>query len=181
MSHNPTPFKCLISKEEIDNKVALLAEQLNSIYKGHSVVIVAVLKGAICLLVDLMRQLTFDPQTAFIQASSYGLGGQERGELTIYEIGSLDVTGKDVLLIDDILDSGLTLQAIATKLKEKEPRSLKSAVLLTKKGAQMTSFSPDYSLFEVGDQFVIGYGLDYKEKYRNLPAIYLWEQQGEEQ
>ncbi len=169
--HQPK-FEELISEKEITQAVAELAECLNEEYYGRTLVIVSVLKGSVCFLVDLIRQLDCDVEINFIQASSYGERGTERGTLTISSVKDLDLKGKDVLLLDDIFDSGSTLSRIANELKQAQPKTLKSAVLLSKKIRRLTDLIPDYTLFEIDDHFVIGYGLDYKEKYRNLPSIY---------
>lgn len=176
MNSKSPPFETLITEQEIAQKIADLAKRLNETHLSSSLTIVAVLKGAIPFLWDLMRKLRCDVEVEFIQASSYGKRGKERGVLTLTAVGQLDLKGKDVLLIDDILDSGSTLSTIAEEIKKLGPKSLKTAVLLSKKIVRKTPFIPDYSLFEIEDHFVVGYGLDYKEKYRNLPAIYKLEE-----
>lgn len=131
---------------------------------------VAVLKGALLFTADLIRHLDIPYTVDFIQAKSYH--GTERGELTLIGMEQLHIQNKDVILIDDIFDSGTTLTTIHARLLEKKPRSLKSLVLLSKQVTRKTDYKPDYSLFEVENQFVIGYGLDYNEHYRGLQGIY---------
>lgn len=165
-------FEILIAEKVIASAVAEFADTLNEAYYDSTVTLVGVLKGAVPFLGDLMRRLECDVEIGFIQASSYGHRGTQRGELTISTPCSLDLKGKDVLILDDIFDSGRTLSAIASELKKQRPKTLKTAVLLSKNVLRSTDFAPDFTLFEIDDHFVIGYGLDYKEKYRNLPAIY---------
>lgn len=177
LNHKSPSFEEIISQEAIEEAVLELADCLNEEYSGGPpLILIAVLKGAFCFLADLMRRLNIDTEITFIQASSYGNLGTQRGALTIQEIMPLDITGKDVLILDDIFDSGSTLEAIASYLRKKKPATLKTAVLLTKKIVRNTPFRPNYSLFEVEDDFVVGYGLDYKEHYRHLPAIYKLEE-----
>lgn len=173
-SFPPPHLKRLISPEEIAQKVAVYGKKITQEYQGRSLVIVALLKGAFPLLADLIRQIALPLEIGFLQASSYGQRGTKRGELTLYEVGSLDLKGKELLIVDDIFDSGATLEKVATHLSQQQPASLKSLVLLTKKNKIAPSFSPTYALFEIEDDFVVGYGLDYKELYRNLSGIYRW-------
>ena len=172
MSPKTSRFETLISDKEIARGVSDLADCLNEEYCSSTLTLIAVLKGAVPFLSDLMRQLTCDVEIGFVQAGSYGERGTQRGDLTLTTVGSLNLKGKDVLLLDDIFDSGNTLSAIVSELNKHHPHTLKTAVLLSKKVLRKTDLIPDYTLFEVDDHFVIGYGLDYKEKYRNLPAIY---------
>lgn len=168
-------FQELISEELIAQRVALVAEELSQEYRGRPLVVVAVLKGALCLLTDLIKKMDIPLEVAFIQASSYK-GGTTRGKLTIHEVGSCDFKGKDLLLIDDICDSGATLKGISEALKEKQPASLKTLVLLKKNLPREPFLIPDRALFEIEDLFVVGYGLDYQEKLRNLPSIYVYKE-----
>ena len=130
------------------------------------------LKGAICISADLIRHLKVPVQIEFIKASSYGQNGTERGALTIQGVEKLDLTSKNILVVDDIFDTGHTMSGIIAQLQERNPKSLKSLVLLQKKVPRQIAYLPDYSLFEIENRFVIGYGLDYKEYYRELPGIY---------
>lgn len=162
----------LISQENIAEKIKEVAHFLNKEYENREVTIIIVMKGAICLAADLIRHLTFAFGIECIKASSYGHGGIVRGELAIQGIENLDLTSKDILVIDDIFDSGSTMKAIIDKLQILRPKTLKSLVLLLKKVPRKTEYLPDYVLFEVENLFVVGYGLDYKERYRGLPGIY---------
>ena len=172
MNPKAPQFETLISEKEIARGISELSSCLNEEYFSSSLVLIAVLKGAVPFLCDLMRQLDCDVEIGFLQASSYGERGTQRGDLTLTTPSPLNLKGKDVLILDDIFDSGSTLSAIVSELKKYHPNTLKTAVLLSKKVPRKTDLIPDYTLFEIDDHFVIGYGLDYKEKYRNLPAIY---------
>ena len=171
---NKTP-QLLISEERIQKRVHEVARLLDQYYQGEELVLVAVMKGAICIAADLLRALKTPTILECVQASSYGQKGAMRGELTIHGYEKLDLASKHVLLVDDIFDTGHTLTQILSRLEEKQPRSLKSLVLLSKEVNRSFSYEPDYVLFSVENLFVIGWGLDYKEHYRGLPGIYTFE------
>lgn len=165
-------MELLISQEEITQKLQQTAQALEAEYQGEELTIVMVMKGAVCVAVDLMRELNLSTDLEYIKASSYGQKGEQRGELTITGLERLNLKDKNVLVVDDIFDSGLTMERIVAKLAEKQPKSLKSLVLLMKNVSHATTYRPDYVLFDIEDRFVIGYGLDFKEKYRNLKGVY---------
>ena len=167
------PLQLMISEEEIIERIEKAALQINEEYAGEPLVVVAVLKGSFLLLADLVKRLRLPLSVEFLKASSYGARGTERGELIVDETRHLDLQGKNVLLIDDIFDSGMTLSTLVQRLQAHAPKTLKTLVLLFKKSPKATSYRPDFSLFEIDDRFVIGYGLDYKERYRELPGIYV--------
>jgi hypoxanthine phosphoribosyltransferase len=131
-----------------------------------------VMKGAVCATADLMRNLKTPVQLEYVKASSYGQNGVNSGKLTLVGIENLDLKGKNVLLVDDILDTGNTMTNIIELLKEKQPKTIKSFVAFVKKVDRKTSYLPDYALFEIENRFIVGYGLDYKERYRGLSGIY---------
>ncbi len=164
----------LISQEAILKKIAQVAQEIQKDFQSDEIVIVMIMKGAICLVADLIRHLTTACQLESIHASSYGTNGIKQGALTIRGIENLNLKDKRVLIVDDIFDTGHTLTSIIAELKKLKPKTLKSLVLLSKKKQRKSSFLPDYVLFEIDDEFVVGYGLDYKEKYRNLPGIYIF-------
>ncbi len=167
-----TQLDLLISADEITTRLEEIGEILNREYKGKELTLVMIMKGAICLAADLIRRLQMPHSVEFIQCQSYGMRGTSPGDLKITGLDSLDLKEKEVLLIDDIYDSGNTLSRAYAELKEKKPVSLKSLVLLSKNVPHQADYLPDHVLFEIEDRFVIGYGLDYKEYYRGLPAIY---------
>ncbi len=165
-------MELLISSEEISHKIREVAEILNEEYRDQELTVLVTLKGAICISADLIRHLTVPVKIEFIKASSYGQNGKERGALTIQGVDQLDLTSENILVIDDIFDTGHTMSGIIAQLQERNPKSLKSLVLLQKKVPRQISYLPDYTLFDIENRFVIGYGLDYKEYYRELPGIY---------
>ncbi len=165
----------LISMDEIQDKIAKVVVQLEADYKDQEIVVVMIMKGAICLVADLIRAISLPCVVESIQASSYGAHGKTRGNLQIKGIESLDLFSKNVLLVDDIFDSGNTLFQVHQALAEKKPKSLKSLVLLSKNVSDL-EYQPDYILFSIENRFVVGYGLDYKEYYRGLKGIYLFKE-----
>lgn len=162
----------LIPPGDIEEKVQEVAQELNSEYQGKKLTVLAVMKGGIFLASDLMRHLTMPFTLECIKASSYGQNGTTRGELTITGIDKIDLTGKDVLVIDDIFDSGHTMSGIVSKLAARNPNSIKTIVLVMKDVPRTVNYRPDYTLFTIPNRFVVGYGLDYKEYFRGLPGVY---------
>jgi hypoxanthine phosphoribosyltransferase len=169
-----TDLEVLISAEEIKSKLLEISKQLNEEYKGQEVTLVMVLKGAVCLVADLMRLLEFPVKLECVVASSYGTRGTERGDLHISGIQDLQVEGKHVLLVDDVFQTGNTLLRLVSDLKERRCKTVKSLVLLFKDIPRDISYEPDYFLFKIGDPFVVGYGMDYIELYRELPGIHIF-------
>lgn len=165
-------IELLISSEEISHKIAEVAATINEEYRGEELAIIMVMKGAICVSVDLMRHLEIPFTVDYIKASSYGQQGTQRGELVLKGIEKIDLKDKHVLVVDDIFDSGHTMSTIVNSLQKKQMKSLKTLVLLLKNVPREISYLPDYILFHIENRFVIGYGLDYKEFYRGLPGIY---------
>ncbi len=161
-------LKPLIDPQEIAQKIKDVARQIDADYKEKDLVILAVLKGSICLVADLMRALTTPFCLETVQCSSYR--GRKRGELQIFGLERLKIKGRDLLIVDDMYDSGQTMQRLTAALKELHPRSIRSLVLLEKKSSN--GDRPHYALFQVESCFVIGYGLDEDERYRGLPGIY---------
>lgn len=157
----------LISKDQIDERIQTVAKQINEKYTDLTVVVV--LKGGVMVGVDLLRHLTINTDIEFIRCKSYE--GTKRGELFIENLNQLDLHGKDVLVVDDILDSGKTISSVMEAMATKGCRSLASLVLLEKQVPHVTEYCPDYTLFSIPDKFVVGYGLDFDEMYRNLPNI----------
>lgn len=168
----PLEKKLLISASQINKKLQDIAHTLNQNYREKEVVIITVLKGSLIFTADLIRLLSFPVIIQTITCKSYGMSGKVPGKLEILGLDTLDVMGKDILIVEDIFDSGNTLASVAKELQYKKPKTLTTLTLLHKKIKRETSFLPDYSLFEIENKFVIGYGLDYKELHRNLPDIY---------
>jgi len=162
----------LIPEEAIAKKVNEIAHLLNQEYAKKELVLVGILKGSICLIADLIRHLEISFRLEFVQAASYGMGGTHQKELELIGFDRLDLSDKEVLLIDDIYDSGKTLSAAFHILETKHPKSLETLVLLKKKVSHKGDILPTYVCFDIENHFVVGYGLDYKEKFRGLEAIY---------
>ena len=164
-------LRVLLSEDEIREKVRELGGKITADYKNSNLMLVTVLKGAVVFLADLMRQIDVPAEIDFMVVSSYGSGVKSSG--VVKSVKDLDVplAGKDILIVEDILDSGLTLSYIKELLESRGPRSIRIATLLDKPSRRKVDLQADYIGFSVPDEFVIGYGLDYDEKYRNLPYI----------
>lgn len=170
-----TPPKVLISREQIEARIAELAAEINRDYAGSDKLIaVGVLKGSVFFLVDLLKRLEVPVAVDFFQTSSYG-NSTEAGEVRIRKDLDLSIRGSDVLLIEDIVDTGYTLRTILDLLKFRGARTVKLCALLDKPSRRRTPVPIDYKGFSIEDQFVIGYGLDFDERYRNLPYIGIYQ------
>ena len=160
----------LISRTQIHRRVRELAKQIESDFAGRDLVVVSLLNGTVMFLADLIRSLDMPLRLDFIGVSSYGSGTVSR-ELVFTKELRLDVRDRDVLLVDDILDTGKTLTTVISKLQKLRPRQIKTCVLLNKPARRVENVQADYAGFEIPDLFVVGYGLDYAERYRNLPFV----------
>ena len=160
----------LISAEEIQRKVAEMGRQISADYAGKEPVFVGVLKGCFIFMSDLMRNVDINCTMDFMAVSSYS-GTSTTGAVKINKDLSEDIEGRDVIIVEDILDSGITLSYLKGYLLNRKPASIKIATLMDKPARRRADVYADYSCFEVPDAFVVGYGLDYDEKYRNLPYI----------
>ena len=162
-------MKTLLDEQALNQGVEKMAQQINDAYGDRPLTIVGVLTGSVVLMADLIRKLKMPLRVGVVQTSSYA--GTERGKLSINTEMMLDITGQDVLLIDDIFDTGNTLQEVTQLISDLGPSSLRSAVLLLKTGCQEVDWRPDFIAFDIPDEFVVGYGLDYNDVYRNLPYL----------
>ena len=162
--------RVLITQPQLARRIKLMAREIEQDFAGRETVVVALLSGTIMLLADLMRHLNLPLRLDFMGVSSYG-AGTESGELVITKELRLDVRGRDVLLVDDILDTGKTLSRVVPILRALKPRRIKTCVLLNKAARRVEKIKADYVGFEIPDYFVIGYGLDYAERYRQLPFV----------
>jgi hypoxanthine phosphoribosyltransferase len=160
----------LISEEQLQRRVRALTRQIAADYAGRDLVIVSLLNGTVMCLADLIRHLSLPLRLDFIGVSSYG-AGTESGQLVFTKELRLDVRGRDVLLVDDILDTGRTLKRVAEKLHTLGPREIKSCVLLDKPDRRSEAIQADYVGFTIPNEFVVGYGLDFAERFRNLPYV----------
>lgn len=165
--------KILISEEELDKRIRELAKQISKDYKGEDIILICTLKGAVYFTIDLSKKITdSDVILDFIRVSSYGVNNRETtGKLDFKLDISENIENKNVIIVEDIIDSGITLSYLYDYLKTKNPKSLKICVLLDKKARRQKEIKVDYTGFEIENKFVLGYGLDYDEKYRNLPYI----------
>ena len=165
--------KVLINEETLNKRIEELANQISEDYKGEEIVLVCTLKGAVYFTIDLSKKITKNEVILdFVRVSSYGINNRETtGKLNFKLDISEDIQNKNVIIIEDIIDSGITLNYLYDYLKTKNPKSLKICVLLNKKERRQKEIALDYVGFEIENKFVLGYGLDYDEKYRNLPYI----------
>lgn len=161
----------LLTEEQISAKVKELGEIISRDYKGKDLLLVSVLKGSIIFMADLMRAITINANIDFLSVSSYGNEVKTSGVVKILKDLDVSIENKDVLVVEDILDSGLTLSYILGILSDRNPKSLKICTFLDKPERRKANIKADYSGFTVPDEFVVGYGLDYAEKYRNLPVV----------
>ena len=163
--------KTLITKEQINTRIKELAKQISEDYRDKNLLMIGVLKGSVVFMTDLMRELSINCKIDFMAASSYGSGTTSSGNLSIQMDLRRDVMGYDVLIAEDILDSGNTLSKVRELILSRKPASLKIIALLDKPERRQVDVKIDYVGFEVPDEFVVGYGLDFDEDYRNLPYI----------
>ena len=164
-------LKVLLRKAQIRQRVRLLARQIERDYQGESIHLICILKGACIFLADLLRELRLPVSIDFIAVSSYGKGSLPSGEVRITKDLDHSIEGMNVIVVEDILDTGLTLNYLYRILQTRKPKSLKIAALLDKPARRVKEVPVDYVGFKIPDQFVVGYGLDYGERYRNLPDV----------
>lgn len=163
--------KILYSEKDIENIVNTIAKQIEKDYNDKDFIMVGLLKGSIAFMVDLMRKVNLDFSIDFIVASSYGSGTVSSGRVNIQKDISQSVEGKDILIVEDIIDSGNTLDFITKYLKAKKAKSVKLCTLFNKPDRRFADIHIDYAGAVIPDEFIVGYGLDYDEKYRNLPYV----------
>ena len=161
----------LISREELADKVAELGAQISADYEGESLFLIGILKGSVPFMADLMRAISLDVEMDFMSVSSYGSGTKTSGVVRILKDLDSDIAGKNVLIVEDIIDSGLTLAYLKEYLAKRNPKSLKIVTMLSKPARRKADIEADYTGFTVEDKFIVGYGLDIDQKYRNLPYI----------
>ncbi|MBI2683027.1 MAG: hypoxanthine phosphoribosyltransferase [Acidobacteriales bacterium] len=172
-------LRVLISRQQIAQRVAEIGAQISKDYSGESVVLVGVLKGSCIFLSDLARAIELETTFDFIAVSSYGAGKQSSGEVKLVKDVDTPVQGKNVILVEDILDTGLTLTYLTKLFEAAQPRSLRIAALLDKPSRRIMPIQPHYYGFQIPDEFVVGYGMDYAEKYRNLADICVLSEAGD--
>jgi hypoxanthine phosphoribosyltransferase len=164
-------MRILITADELQSKIDELADAITKDYSGRRPVLIGVLKGAVFFMADLARRLDFDVEMDFMAVSSYGSSTDSSGVVRILKDLDMNIEGRDVILVEDVIDSGLTLKYLTKNLGSRKPASLEIVTLLDKPGRRKTSLPCRYTGFEIGNEFVVGYGLDFAERYRNLPFI----------
>jgi hypoxanthine phosphoribosyltransferase len=169
---NGEMFETFISEEQIRARIKELAARINADYAGKTILFIGVLNGSFIFLADLIREITVDCEMDFVKLSSYGSAKISSGQVKLLKKLDSDIAGRDVLVVEDIVDSGLSIALIKKIIAQEKPKSLKFISLLFKKDLPIIDFSIDYVGFEIPPDFVIGYGLDYAQKVRNLKSIY---------
>ncbi|MBD5115840.1 MAG: hypoxanthine phosphoribosyltransferase [Ruminococcaceae bacterium] len=167
--------KILFSEEEIREKVTQVGKKISEDYKGKNPVLVGILKGSVIFMADLMRAVDINCKIAFLSARSYGNNSFSSGTVQIGDnlkssLGE-DIEGKDIILVEDILDTAATLYAVREKMKELNPASIKICTFIERNIERKVDLKPDYKCFDIEDGFIVGYGLDYAQNYRNLPYV----------
>jgi hypoxanthine phosphoribosyltransferase len=162
----------ILSSRDIELKISEMASKISEDYKQGNLILVGALKGAFIFIADLARSLKIPSQIGFVGVSSYGSGTESSRKITVTKQLDIDIEGKDVLIVEDIVDTGWTLQFISNYLKSFSPRTLKICSLIDKSERREVNVVVDYACHKVSEGFLVGYGLDHNENYRNLPAIY---------
>ena len=163
--------RVLFSEEELDRRVSEIAAEINRDYAGKEPMLISVLRGSFVFMADLIRKIEVPCTVDFMSVSSYGRGTTSSGQVQITKDLSDDIEGKDIIVVEDILDSGNTLSYLLQLLRARKPASMRLCTLLDKPDRRVKEVHVDYTGFTIPDEFVVGYGLDYAEKYRNLPYI----------
>lgn len=161
----------LISKEEVENRIQEIADEISAKYAGKVVHLIGVLKGSVFFMCELAKRLSIPVTMDFMSVSSYGNGTKSSGIVKLIKDLDETIEGRDVILVEDIMDSGRTLSYLVNLMKERKPASFMIATLLDKPERRVVEIEPDMCCFKVPDRFVVGYGLDCAQKYRNLPYI----------
>lgn len=166
-----TKIEVLIPEEDIRKRISEIAEELSEKYKGEEVLLVGILNGSVFFLADLAQKMTIPVEIDFMAASSYGSGTESSGRVLITKDLARSIEGDHVIIVEDIVDTGQTLHLLTEMLMERNPASLELAVLLNKPSRRKVCLDADYVGFDIPDAFVVGWGLDYDQKYRDLPYI----------
>lgn len=168
---HPDCERILISEEQLKTRIDEVAQAVNKDYAGKTPIIVSILKGSVIFCADFIRALTMPVELEFMVVSSYGSGTVSSGKLKIKKDLDREIVGRDIIIVEDIIDSGFTLANLKALLLERGAKSVKIVTLLNKAARREYDVAPDYNCFDIEDEFVIGYGLDYNEIYRSLPYI----------
>ena len=172
MLKNNEISEILITEEEIKNKIIELGKKISKDYKGKNLILVGILRGAVIFMADLARKISIPMVFDFIAISSYGAETKSSGVVRILKDLDANIKGKDVLIVEDIVDTGLTLDYLLRMLKSRKPASIKVCTFLTKTARRKVNIKVDYSGFDIPNKFVVGYGLDYAGKFRNVPYVF---------
>lgn len=167
--------RILFSREEIADRVRGLGQEISKDYGNKELVVISLLRGSFIFTADLVREITIPVEVDFMTTSSYGHSEESSGIVEIVHDIRTDIKDRDVLIVDDIMDSGYTLEKVVEYLRGKSPRSLKICVLLDKPSRRKIDLSPDYIGFNIPDVFIVGYGLNYGDHYRNIPYIFTFD------
>lgn len=165
----------LISKEQIENKIAEVGKKITEDYNGEEIYILSLLRGSFIFTADLVRSIDLKTMIGFMTTSSYGNKEESNGDVKIVSDVPDNIKGKNVLIVDDIVDSGITMNFVKEHVKKLGAKSIKCCVLLDKPERRRLNIKPDYCCFEIPDVFVVGYGLNYGDYYRNIPYVFNWE------
>ena len=171
MEIHPNVDHIMLTEQQIKRRVKAVAKQLDKLYEGRKPVVICILKGSVVFFSELIRNMKTTLTIDFMSVSSYGSGTQSTGEVKIRQDLSTDIQGRDVLIVEDIIDSGNTLYNLKKLLHSRAPASVNIVTLLDKPQRREVPIEPEYTCFVIEDEFVIGYGLDYDEEYRNLPYV----------
>lgn len=163
--------RILLSEEEVDHRICQVAQQISKDYEGKEIHLICVLKGGVFFMCELAKRISVPVSMDFMALSSYGNGTVSSGTIKVKKELDEDIEGKNVLVVEDIVDSGRTLKFLLEELKKRNPASVRLCTLLDKPERRVVDIKADYTCFEIPDEFVVGYGLDYAQKYRNLPYI----------
>jgi hypoxanthine phosphoribosyltransferase len=167
----------LFPRDVIQRRVQELAHQISIDYNGHELIVIGILKGAFIFMADLIRAMSIPCKVDFVRVASYGAGSESSGKVVMTKDIETSIKGRDILIVEDIVDTGLTLTYLVNWLKERNPQSLKVCTFLDKRKRRKVPFEADYVGFTLDDGFVIGYGLDFNEQARFLPEVYIIEQE----
>jgi len=173
---NDVHKEILFSRDEIQKRVKEIASQISKDYAGRELIMIGVLRGAFIFMADLIREISIPCRVDFARLASYGAGSESSGKVVMTKDIETSIKDRDILIVEDIVDTGLTLKYLIDWLKERNPRSLKTCVFLDKRKRRKISLEAEYVGFTIDDGFVVGYGLDFNEQYRFSPDIYIIKQ-----
>jgi len=168
--------KILFPRDVIERRVQEIAAQLSADYAGREIIVIGILKGAFIFMADLIRAMNIPCKVDFVRVASYGAGSESSGKVVLTKDIETSIKDKDILVVEDIIDTGLTLTYLVNWLRERNPKSLKVCAFLDKRKRRKVHFEADYACFTIDDGFVVGYGLDFNEQARFLPEVYIMEQ-----